>query len=161
MKARDWLTARIKAAKAVSDDSWETVAGFALLWSLFEARLCGEDACQGDFEQLAQNYPQPLTPEMEAAYAYWVNRYLTGAGAATRFDELFERPSGQADVHAVLSTPNPTLDRKVFALLMIVYRLRNNLFHGVKKIETFNEQRENLQFASDTLEAVMEHFGVT
>jgi len=159
--ARDWLAANIQAAAGVSDQSWETVAGFALLWSLFEERMCGTEAKKDVLEDIARQYTaRTLTNDMQSAYAYWVDRYLIAEGAATKFDELFDRLSGKADVQAILIDSSPALDRQVFALLMIVYRLRNNLFHGVKRIETFNDQGENLQMASRALASLLEHFGI-
>jgi hypothetical protein len=32
--------------------------------------------------------------------------------------------------------------------MLIVYRLRNNLFHGIKTLETLNDQIDNLNTAS-------------
>jgi hypothetical protein len=48
----------------------------------------------------------------------------------------------------------------LFALLMIVYRLRNNLFHGSKQIGNLNNQAENLNMGSKVLTAIMERFNV-
>jgi hypothetical protein len=160
-KARDWLAAQVPAAAGVTDQSWETVAGFALLWSLFEERLCGTEADKDELDNIASQYhAAALTEDMQAAYAYWHARYLTAVDAAARFDELFAWPQGRGDVHDILADANPTLQSQVFAQLMIVYRLRNNLFHGVKKIETFNDQRDNLLFASKVLAAIMEDFNI-
>jgi hypothetical protein len=160
-EARKWLSDHIEAAKEITDATWEVVAGFALLWFLFEERLCGTDANRKILENIAQAFGKgPLTGPMNAAYAFWSNRYCTGRTTNTRFDELFAEPSGKSDTAAILLDPNAAPERRFFAMLMIVYRLRNNLFHGTKEIRNLNDQVEILGTGSRTLAAVMEHFGV-
>lgn len=160
-EARKWLSDHIVAAQGNTDATWEVVAGFALLWFLFEERKCGTNANKKVFEGLAQQFGKgPLTDPMNAAYAFWVNRYCAGGTTNMRFDELFAEPSGKGDTAKVLLDPNAAPNRRFFALLMIVYRLRNNLFHGTKEIRNLIDQTENLDMGSRTLAAVMEHFGV-
>jgi len=43
----------------------------------------------------------------------------------------------------------------VLASLIIVYRLRNNLFHGLKEIGALNEQVQNLDVACRVLAIVL------
>jgi hypothetical protein len=40
--------------------------------------------------------------------------------------------------------------------MIIVYRLRNNLFHGLKSIDMLNEQVDNLNMAAKCLAAILE-----
>jgi hypothetical protein len=45
---------------------------------------------------------------------------------------------------------------QLLAVLIIVYRLRNNLFHGLKKVDGLNDQADNLNMACRTLASVLE-----
>jgi hypothetical protein len=160
-EARNWLSDHINAAKGITDSTWQIVDGFALLWFLFEERKCGTDANKKVFEGLAQQFGKArLTEPMNSAFAFWVNRYCESGKTNALFDELFPEPSGKGETARILLDPRSTADRRFFALLMIVYRLRNNLFHGSKAIGNLNAQVENLDMGSRTLAAVMEHFGV-
>lgn len=40
--------------------------------------------------------------------------------------------------------------------MIVIYRLRNNLFHGLKEIDTLNEQVRNLNEACQVLAAIVE-----
>jgi hypothetical protein len=40
--------------------------------------------------------------------------------------------------------------------MIIIYRLRNNLFHGLKQIDSLNEQIPNLTIASQALAAIVQ-----
>lgn len=44
--------------------------------------------------------------------------------------------------------------------MIIVYRLRNNLFHGLKEIPTLNDQIPNLDMACRALAAILSAYGV-
>ena len=44
----------------------------------------------------------------------------------------------------------------MLALMIIVYRLRNNLFHGIKSVHMLNDQVQNLDNASHCLAAILE-----
>lgn len=52
-----------------------------------------------------------------------------------------------------------TEDECNLAALLIVYRLRNNLFHGAKKLVSLSEQRPNLDTASAVLGAALLYGG--
>jgi len=43
----------------------------------------------------------------------------------------------------------------LLALLIIIYRLRNNLFHGLKTLDILNDQVENLKTATYCLSIVL------
>jgi exonuclease I len=45
---------------------------------------------------------------------------------------------------------------KVLALLFIVYRIRNNIFHGVKSFDKWDEQAENILKSSRVLSFTIE-----
>lgn len=60
--------------------------------------------------------------------------------------------------NVLLNNDNSTINR-IHAILLITYRLRNNLFHGAKDIRYLDGQRENLRFASHLLKTVLEVSG--
>jgi len=48
---------------------------------------------------------------------------------------------------------------RILALLMIVWRLRNNLFHGAKWAYQLRDQRENFTQANSVLIRMLEQHG--
>jgi len=131
-------------------------------WVLFEAKLCNRHANPNKVVSVADaSGGQALDPCMQAALDYWKNRYVQHGATNQRFDELFVEQAGRNVAEPVLIAGAPDERAKLQCLLLIVYRLRNNLFHGNKEIHTFNDQKENLDHATAVLAKVMEWHGVS
>ena len=158
---RVWLAANIEQARGVSDAAWKTVADFALLWSLFEAELCDAYADAPKLAKLADRFGgSALGEPMHQAFSFWRNRYVEGTGTNERFNELFKKPTGRNIAEPVLLAANPDDASKLRCILIVVYRLRNNLFHGNKEIRSFNDQKQNLDHGIAVLATIMESAGV-
>lgn len=69
-------------------------------------------------------------------------------------ENLVHQPHKQL-VSLVLSGTEANQVKIVHALLLIVYRLRNNLFHGIKDITRIRHQVTNLNTASGFLKNVL------
>jgi hypothetical protein len=143
--------------------SWEDVDSilcFSLLWNMFEGLLCGKDASIPKMESVvegiwrggnlnAQDYDEHLS--------YFRSRYVEGGGVNDRFDGLrFRTRDREGLVKEVLV--GEALDPKntLLALLIIVYRYRNNLFHGEKSLRELPGQKDNFTVANRLLMKVME-----
>lgn len=84
-------------------------------------------------------------------------RYCTTDGFGDRFEGLYFRSNDRRNhVESVLVEGPASLKDMLLALMIIVYRLRNNLFHGLKTLDTLNDQVQNLAVASRCLAAVLE-----
>lgn len=158
---RAWLTDNIEQARGVSEAAWKTVADFALLWSLFEAELCAAHASPYTLVSIADSLDDRALEEgVNAAFDYWRARYIEGASTNQRFNELFVETGGRTVAESILLADAPDERSKLKCALLIVYRLRNNLFHGTKEIRTFNDQKENLDHGTAVLATVMGWAGV-
>jgi hypothetical protein len=62
-------------------------------------------------------------------------------------------------VQAVIEGANDDPRDRMLALLMIVWRLRNNLFHGAKWAYQLRDQRENFTQANSVLMRMLEQHG--
>lgn len=154
---RAWLAANVDQAQGVSEDAWKVVSDFSLLWSLFEAKLCDTFADAPKLVGVANGFGgKALDAPMQEAFNYWRGRYVDAAGTNQRFNELFHRPIGRDIAGPILVSAPPDEAAKLRCLLLIVYRLRNNLFHGTKEIRTFNEQKDNLGHGCNVLANVMD-----
>jgi hypothetical protein len=61
-------------------------------------------------------------------------------------------------VKQVLLANNNTVQDMALAMSIIVYRFRNNLFHGIKEIQVINEQRTNFEQANSFLKSLLNYY---
>ena len=93
----------------------------------------------------------------EKSLGYFRDRYFQGGAFNERFEHLLWRKNDLRPlVEAVLSGKDDDIEHVVLALLMIAYRLRNNLFHGVKWAYGIQGQQPNFEHASDVLMRILE-----
>lgn len=138
----------------------EAIHGFSLVWSLFEAKLLKNEGRVATIVEAVDQlfaagrvHPEATTE----ALAYWRGRYWTVDGATDHFEDLRFRANDRRDlVETVLSGAESGDGEVLKALLIIVYRLRNNLFHGFKWAYHFYDQRTNFELASQVLMATIE-----
>jgi hypothetical protein len=137
----------------VDTESKNAIMYFALLWSLFESKFCNERASAEAICNKCQAIEESLNNNIFNVFLdYFKNRYVTEEGFNEKFDALnFRRHDKKALVERVLkSETNNTIDI-ASALLIIVYRLRNNLFHGLKWQYNIQGQYSNFDISNQLL----------
>ncbi|HXD15081.1 MAG TPA: hypothetical protein VNU65_12965 [Xanthobacteraceae bacterium] len=156
----DWLTSYAPGYAALRRPEREAIAHFCLLWSLFEAQKMANDAnAKRICDQVRQWELQgALNIRLfEKPLAYFRNRYFSHNEFTYHFHGLNFRPHDrQPVVESVLSGANHNAGVVVTALLLIAYRLRNNLFHGVKWGDELREQEANFKNANLVLMRALE-----
>ncbi|RYE38582.1 MAG: hypothetical protein EOP24_46620 [Hyphomicrobiales bacterium] len=160
--AAGWLAKHTRGGTHLSREAQEAVSGFTTMWNFFESTVCDNRASIAAFERaLARWRPSQVAPEtsqvIDECLAFWRFRYRTPVGFGERFEGLHFRPADRrAHVERVLSGEVDDPSAKMLALMIIVYRLRNNLFHGLKSIEMLNDQVQNLATATRCLAGILE-----
>jgi len=87
-------------------------------------------------------------------------RYVASGEPTQHFHGLAMRNNDNpALVLSVLKGENTNTTDSVAALLIVVFRLRNNLFHGVKWAYGIQGQRENFTHANAALMSALETQG--
>jgi hypothetical protein len=156
----NWLTNYAPGYSALKRSEREAIAYFCLLWSLFEAQQLKHAASassivehvkqwelQGRLD--AQLFHNPLT--------YFTRRYFSTGEFTHLFYDLNFRPHDRRLlVENVLRGANQDARDSVIALLLIIYRLRNNLFHGDKWDSGLKNQEENFTNANHVLMRALE-----
>lgn len=132
------------------------------MWNLFEEVA----SVKGPYLQTFKNLSDKLAQDsrvingVEAAIRFWRFRYWTGSKFNDRFNDLRFRPNDRRDhVEAVLREQKADTASQLLATMIIVYRLRNNLFHGLKTVDMLNDQAANLDMASKALASILEVSG--
>lgn len=166
MTVREFIAGRIPAFSELEPPELQAVEDFSLLWSVFENQVCDTDASPSTLVAIPKKLADRGTLDMEpfqGALSYFQNRYCEEGRVTQHFEGLrlhAGRPKDAALVtDLVLGTAN--LDRQdvLAGMLLIVYRYRNNLFHGDKWYYGMVGQRENFKHACDVLMAVMTQYG--
>jgi hypothetical protein len=142
-----------------SQEDIDAARDFTLLWNVLEGVVFHTSFSIASAEQRFQQRQfneQPFLP----FYNYFKNRYIDGNGLPNqRFAALhFRQADRQAFVQQTLINPASQTGEKILALTIIVYRLRNNLFHGIKDIPSLDQQRANFENANGFLMVLLSYF---
>lgn len=160
-----WLKCR---RDVPTPEALRAVAGFTLMWNLFEAQLFPDTkpdkrANITGLKELARRvrYSDEHTHVLAECVDYYQSRYLS-EGA---FNDLFEglkfrkyenEKKARALVKSVLEGENESPSDQMFAMLVIVYRIRNNTFHGLKPVDKWDDQASNISHAAKVLALALE-----
>lgn len=147
MPVLDWITEKSGLARP-SEGTEVIVAEFTMMWAFFEACYPRDI----NFASIKRKI-EPLEVQdhdvLRELHAFLAQRY-TGEHPPRDFNALAWRPSREDQrakdfTNQVLSTPAPTAKEILEAGLYIAYRVRNNLFHGMKAIPALHESTELFQ----------------
>lgn len=164
MDPHTWLNQRVPGFGDLSDQEKSAIMHFTLLWSFFEAKALRTNASSNCIltlvhEWAAQNRLN-LAP-FSQSLTYFKNRYFNGGEFSHLFHGLKLRRGDSPElVKQVLRGESINDADCVAALLIIVYRLRNNLFHGMKWDYDIRYQLDNFKNANNTIMAALETMGI-
>ncbi len=155
-----WINNYFAMAGLVNKDNIDSVLYFSLLWNMFEGIVCSKNATIAVMERAVKNLDrrgvlrqEDFKPYLE----YFVTRYTTEGTVNPRFAQLnFRHNDREQLVKDVLEGVESDLHKVVLAILIIVYRYRNNLFHGEKAVERLQDQVDNFKTANRVLMTFMD-----
>lgn len=162
-ESEQWLSKRAPGFHDLSGPDRRAIYDFAFLWSLFEAQLQGGYAKAASIGSMVDDWAKmgsldlgPFAGEL----AYFRQRYFADGALTGHFAHLNLRPGDYpAIVQAVIEGKSDTPRDQILALLMIVWRLRNNLFHGAKWAYQLRDQLGNFTHANRVLMRVLDQHG--
>jgi hypothetical protein len=156
----DWLQQNAPGYAALSDPERNAIMQFSLLWSLFEAKALGTRGSARAIAAAAKRWADQgllTTDSFREAISYFRNRYVAEGVFTHHFAHLHLRPADNpALVKSVLAGEVDDPASVAEASLIIVYRFRNNLFHGVKWAYEIVDQLGNFEHANAVLMQSME-----
>jgi len=160
MDASTFLQKHVTGFAELSDEERSEIASFTLLWSAMEGRVVG---CEANPTSLLGAVSQMAgaglldSEQFAASLRYFSARYFVSNEFTDHFGQLLFRANDRrALVEGVLSGTDVDVEHVVGALLIITWRLRNNLFHGAKWIYGIRDQLGNFTHANDVLMAILE-----
>ena len=160
MNPTTWLENKVPGFGALPAVERKAITDFSLLWSFYEStvleRRGSANKIISSVGLLKERAKLTLTPFLEAI-EYFRARYYNGERFNPEFDGLFLRRSGHKPlVEKVLRRETATDSEILSAILIIVLRLRNNLFHGEKWMYELQGQLQNFNNANSVLMSVMD-----
>jgi len=164
MNALEWLEEKVPAFKALGGDDRRELMEFSLLWGFFEFSLLDNFATAEKLCQLCdrlETAKQIDAARVAEAICFWRNRYYASGEFTDHFYSLmFRDRDNEGAVRSVLEGQDTSPKTLLLFALLIVWRFRNNLFHGTKWTYTLKGQYKNFQMANLTLMATMDMAGV-
>jgi|SRR5208337_95651 len=153
MNPLEWLNRNVPGFAELQLVERDAIANFSLLWSLFEARCLNENASSDAIQRLVTQWAADGRLD-DAVFgeplAYFRDRYFDNGEPTHHFDFLYLRRPDKPDlVKAVLRGEDNDPVNCATVVLIVVYRLRNNLFHGMKWAYGIRDQRSNFEQASN------------
>jgi hypothetical protein len=153
---REWINNRF--GTNFSENDLSSIKDFSLLWNVFENIVCDNNCSVNRLSERLNPINFDLA-EFEDSLNYFKNRYTNDGETNNRFNHLNFRDNDRRELVAdVLIGNNKNTSDTVLALTIIVYRFRNNLFHGLKQMEFIDQQKENFDNANLILTAILRHF---
>lgn len=157
-KVFDWLKSYFPYTDIVEEDM-SSVLHFCLMWSLFESKVCEKHASVGKIKSFTKRLNKEKSlkqTDFDPYLLYFQKRYLTKGKTNDRFDKLRISSIYREHVESVLKKEETKNASIILALLIIIYRLRNTLFHGEKPIIALNDQNINFDVSNRFLAQVLD-----
>ena len=161
--AFNWLQSQnSEFAASIQQLDVDAISDFTLIWSYFENTVLGTNAnCESicratstwQVEKRLQIY------RFEVSLTYFKNRYFKDNDFTDLFSKLKLKEKAKKYEQLVInvlngSEQNP--EKCASALLILIFRLRCNLFHGSKWGDGIRDQAENFKHATQALMAACE-----
>lgn len=154
----DWLSEKAPTFGELSEREKMAIMDFALLWSFFESRCLNNNANIQHIRDYVEQLPQAAVNarEVEQISAYFRARYTENGEYTHRYHHLhLERSRNPQEVASMLLGVGSCREVLV-GCLVILYRYRNNLFHGEKWENEIQGQQENFERSTSLLRWLMD-----
>ena len=151
-KVISWINEKIihtENSKIKSEDI-DYIRDFTLLWNLFES-LCFDDkfANMNKINNIIDSKIDLFEEEKyKNIFDYFYDRYKNDNN---KFRKLNLRNSEKELVKKVLNDEYNNKNNKLKFIMAIIYRYRNNLFHGEKEMRYIRFQKENFEVTNEFL----------
>ena len=160
MNRIDWLDRYAPGLQALTPGEREAITHFSFLWTMFEARVLSTRASANAIVEASQRWAGNgllAADTFGQEVAYFRDRYFADGKFTYHFTHLhLRRSDAPALVKKVLAGKATEPRRSQPPCFIIVYRFRNNLFHGVKWSYELKGQLENFTHANAALMQAIE-----
>lgn len=133
----------------------ESALQFLVAWSLFESK------CFGGFVQAVEieRYAKATSPALDPALLHdGVEHFHARYQNEKLFENLMYKQKNER-LLALLKRPftGITADDKLYLLVFVIYRYRNNIFHGNKGVLSWLQYRVQIQHCIQAMQVLVSH----
>lgn len=147
MNEKTWLE-KNRTYNQVDETQLKSIFYFSLIWNIYEKELCHKFGKISKHPyQHSQKYAEKIDLNiLDGSFEYFKHRYvLDGQPSNPYMSFEFNSEPIKHEVFECLSGSSQSKEQKLKALLCIAFRLRNNLFHGEKDVDSLYEQNKNFK----------------
>lgn len=132
---------------------------FAVIWNILEKKKMRNHASIEKVSRFVEKMQNIENINITEIFEYFKNRYTNNTDHLNLFKALrwIDKEKDKKDeTYRILTLENPIDKDKIKAILYIIFRLRNNLFHGEKSILTIDQQCETFNLVNSFLLDILE-----
>lgn len=160
MNTIQWLEINAAGFAELSQEERSAPMHFSLLWSYFEAEALGTNGSSNRIETWLRSLydcGKLDTERFACALTYFKERYFCNGQFTQSFHSLGLRENDKLDlVTNVISGRNVVPIDGVVALFIVIYRFRNNYFHGPKWAYHLQDQLTNFKSANESIMTIID-----
>lgn len=148
----------------LSEGERQTIHCFSLLWTVFEFQILESEATVEKIKNKIYEWGKgdKLKDQwFSDTLNYFIDRYIdkkTGEPNEKFTSLRFRNNDDKAFVISALKGISKNYSEQLAACLMIVYRFRNNFFHGVKWADKMRGQKDNFDYSIELLKGCLDRF---
>lgn len=155
----EWFKQNIPEFKYIDTGTIDLIKEFVFLWSFFEFQFLNCKAKPNSIVVVANNLigrNKIVKLDYEYCLTYFKKRYFKNGNFTEHFNGLNLRSNDkQVIIESVLSGESDQPKDELAAVLSIILRYRNNLFHGEKWSYNLNGQSDNFRHANEVLKNII------
>lgn len=156
----DFINHYIGGDEDLQPEMFEVIKDFSLLWSLFEGQIFETNFNVRLLENKIIRWSQENLINSEyfsKVLEYFKHRYFENGEESEHFRRLnFRSSHHESLVRSVLLGQKTDLISLIQAVVIIIYRFRNNFFHGNKWEYRFSGQLQNFTISNEVLVSLLE-----
>lgn len=139
------------------NESYVCFWNFVILWNLFESRLFDNKYSPKALD--GKSLLIPCVEVVQDTLSYLKTRYVTNGNLNSAFQRLHLRGDTDKEslVKDVLLGNEQEQNAQIEAIIVIIGRYRNNLFHGIKEIASIDLQKDTFEIANKFLMTILEN----
>lgn len=137
-----------KLSHNINRDRITNILDFALLWNLFELKFFNKYFKITKIDWFIRKYTWNISPDiLDETYNYFQERYFENWNFSNNFNNLCNDEESQDFIFNSFTNN----ENKIKTIILIIARLRNNLFHWEKDVWNIEAQEENFWIANKFL----------
>jgi len=155
LKGLDWINHYLNSELKMEEIN--SILLFTIYWNVLEHYKCDDKFSIKRIMELVSEY-KLKKEDYNEYYIYFKEKYFFGYGIDSFVESLKFRNNGDKDfLKITLASEDPTAEQVIGSLFLIIQRLRNNLFHGIKEARFLSEQERNFTVANEAIATFLEN----